>query len=619
MGWRATFEDELFLAKKIVRRMEHMRKTPMARFRAFIFRALVGRAASSHKDVGLLGPDDSAYFVIRRSTLLVAVVDEQTKPSVFPMGSDTLEDLIQFFRSGRLREVEVIRGGQWRRADWLIKVILAKPEQAASWMISRTPGEGLQGRVDLDELDYKAVLDAVAERPDLVDFFARGQRDNAPVIAARLPEPFTEPESLPARVDARPRRRSAVFLHNSYYHFNVLSDGLRRRGWDVATVSLEPAESPQQQFFHGQDIALHHPDPEVMRTRTREFFRTVPERFEALHFYGQFQSSFFTSNYSARLTAEALPLDFLELRRHGVIIGYMPSGCVDGALQSSIRSLSGGVCSQCVWELRPDICNDARNGTWNHQIMALCDWVGLECDYATPERISRKTVYGPVVTTLDPDLWSPGLAIPDDKRLAREAGEILVYHGVGNYAARRANGRDIKGTGAAMAAIDRLIAEGHKIRLVFTEKTASSDMKYIQAQVDIVLDQLNYGRYGATAREALMLGKATICRLNPRQAHPLPDLQPILDVPIANADEESVYDVLKGLVLDPDRRARLGRDGRAFAIAWHGREACAARYEQVIDRIRMGLAPHDASLFPGTVTAPSSPLPASLLEQDHRP
>ena len=77
-----------------------------------------------------------------------------------------------------------------------------------------------------------------------------------------------------------------------------------------------------------------------------------------------------------------------------------------------------------------------------------------------------------------------------------------------------------------MAALDRLKSEGHKVRLIFIDNVVSRDVKYIQAQVDIVLDQLNYGRYGATARESLMLGKATICRLNPRQAPPLAPVRP---------------------------------------------------------------------------------------------
>lgn len=615
MNWKVTFEDEIFLTRKIARRAQRLHRAPLARLRSMLFGAVVARTATERKEVGLLEPDDRALFAIHGDTLRMAVFSEKTRPPLHPMGSDAFAALVRYFRTDALRNVEVVRDGVTRRADWLTELIRAKPEQAASWMMSRTNSPAEHDKIDLSKLDYVSTLDEISMRPELLDFFARGARDNLAADGSRLPEPFVEPERMSSLVEARPRRRSAVLLHNSYYHFNVLSDGLRKRGWDVATVSLEPADSPQQHFFHGQDIALYHPDVEVMRSRTREFFRTVPERYEAIHFYGQFQSSFFPQNFSSRQSADALPWDFLELRRHNVLIGYMPSGCLDGALQSSIRSLSGGVCSRCVWELRPDICNDQRSGMWNRQLLALCDWVGLECDYATPERVSPKSVYGPVVTTLDPDQWTPELSIPDDKRLARDPDEILIYHGVGNYAARRANGRDIKGTGAAMAAIDRLKGEGHKVRLVFVDNVLSKDMKYIQAQVDIVLDQLNYGRYGATAREALMLCKATICRLNPSQAAPLPELRPILEVPIASADETTVYDVLRGLVVDPAKREQLGRDGRAFALRWHGRDACAQRYEAVIDRLRQGLPPDDPSLYP----AETASISIAPHQQDLRP
>ena len=38
-------------------------------------------------------------------------------------------------------------------------------------------------------------------------------------------------------------------------------------------------------------------------------------------------------------------------------------------------------------------------------------------------------------------------------------------------------------------------------------------------------------------------------------------------------------------MLDPDRRADLGRRARAFALAWHSQDVCAERYERLIDRI----------------------------------
>ncbi len=600
MSWKIAFENEIFLARKMVNRVRTTCVLPLLSIRARLFARALARYLKKRRiePPEFVSSSECTFFAVHGATLRIYVLGSTATPSAFPMASDKFELLFDCFKRKLLRSVLVVQRGGEVRADWLIELLTSRPEQAASWIMAR--GNSRSASTMWTDAHYSAALIELASRPELLDFFARGARDNSRTASNMLPLPFNEPDRLPERVAASPRRRSAVFLHNSYYHFNVLSDGLRRRGWDVLTVSLEPPDSPQQQFFHGQDLSLYDSDARSMRARTQEFFRTVPERFEALHFYGQYQSSFFPENYSAGQTVEALPWDFLELKRHNVLIGYMASGCMDGGLQSSVRALSGDVCSRCVWELRPDVCSDSRSGSWNRQLSSICDWIGLECDYATPERISPKSVYGPVVTALDPEHWYPDLVVPKERLIERDRNEILIFHAVGNYATRRANGRDIKGTGAAMAAIARLEAEGYRVRMMFIDKVPSREVKFLQVQADIVLDQLNYGRYGATAREAMMLGKPTICRLISQQAAPLVPLRPIVEAPLANASEADVYEVLRSLITDETARVALGRKAREFAVAWHGRDACAARYEAVIDRLRGGLSPDDACLYPAT-------------------
>ncbi len=482
-----------------------------------------------------------------------------------------------------------------RGVDELLDAIRQMPAEAYAWAAARKPQ--LTYTIENTSENYFGRLERIRFDPDRLDFYARDLGGSN--ADEKIPKPpFDQPGLLPSFVPAEARRRSAIFLHNSYYHYNCLSAGLRKRGWDTVTVSCEAADSAQRQFYHGEDINLHDPDPAVMRNKIADFFRTVPERYSTLHFSGQGHASFFPENFENDNNPKLIPWDFLELRRHRVVIGYMPSGCLDGGMQSSIRELTGGLCGRCVWELRPDVCSDARSLAWNKKLAALCDWVGLECDHATPERISAKTVYGPVVTTLDPDRWHPDIEVPPDMDIGPSSGEVIVYHAVGNHDARRAAGRDIKGTGSLMNAIEALKAEGFPIRLVFAHDIPSTKVRFLQVQADIVVDQLNYGRYGANAREALMLGKATICRLSPLQSRPLAPLRPVQEAPIVDASEETITDVLRALVLDPDRRAALSRRARAFALAWHGQDACAERYERLIDRIQLNLAPESSDLYP---------------------
>jgi len=209
------------------------------------------------------------------------------------------------------------------------------------------------------------------------------------------------------------------------------------------------------------------------------------------------------------------------------------------------------------------------------------DWQGAD------ERVFRE----PLTSVLDPDFWHPDLAVPDKYRLQRAPGELIVYHGVGNYATRARNGRDLKGSGAVIAAIERLRAEGMPVRLEFVTDMPNREVRFIQAQADIIVDQLNYGRYGAQAREGMMLGRPTICYIKKEEPAGADRLESIETCPLVSATELSIYDVLKELLDNPAKRRAIGKASRAFAVKWHSADACAARFEQVYDRLFDGLTP----------------------------
>ena len=131
-------------------------------------------------------------------------------------------------------------------------------------------------------------------------------------------------------------------------------------------------------------------------------------------------------------------------------------------------------------------------------------------------------------------------------------------------------------------------AEGRAVRLIFVTDVKNTEVRYLQAQADVIVDQLNYGRYGATAREAMMLGKPTICYINRSEPKPADKLRSTQELPLVSATEETVYEVLRDLLLDRERRRRLGAAGRAFAMKWHSADACAERYEAIYDSVMGG-------------------------------
>jgi hypothetical protein len=387
------------------------------------------------------------------------------------------------------------------------------------------------------------------------------------------------------------RQRSVVFLHNSYYNFFYLAAALRRRGWDAISVSLEDPQGPNARFYHGEDVNLFDTDPERYRRNIASFFKEVQSRFQMVHFYGRGHMSFFPEMFDDTPDYSVIPEDFLHLRRRGIKIGYSVCGCLDGVAQSSVTAWSGA-CNRCVWQHHPTICADLRNLAWGHKVRMTCDLVATEGFPALDWQGGTGKIYRePLTTALDPEFWRPDLEIPARDQLPRGAGELIVYHGVGNYDLRARKGRDLKGTGAVMAAIERLRAEGAPVRLEFITDLPNREVRFVQAQSDIIVDQLNYGRYGAQAREGMMLGRPTVCFINKSEPGGAERLESIETCPLISATEATIYDVLKDLLSDVQKRRRIGVESRAFAMKWHSADACAKRFEAVYDRLLQGLPP----------------------------
>jgi glycosyltransferase involved in cell wall biosynthesis len=400
---------------------------------------------------------------------------------------------------------------------------------------------------------------------------------------------------LKTGVAGRADRRSVVFLNNCYYNFYYLAAALRRRGWDALSVSTEDPNGPHAQFYHGEDLNLFDRNPERFEHNLLRFMSEVEGRFRMVHFYGIGTMSLFPAYFDPSRDFRRVPVDFIRLRQRGIKIGYTVCGCLDGVAQSSIRQWSGA-CDKCVWQDRPEVCSDSGNLAWGRKVHTMCDLIDTGGSPALDWKGRLDKVYRePLVMALDPEFWRPDLGVPDQYRLERAPGELIVYHAVGNYNLRSRGGRNIKGTGAILAAIDRLRREGVPVRLEFVTDVPSRDARFIQVQADVVVDQLNYGRYGAQASEAMMLGRPTICYINKSEPPGIKKVEFVENCPIVSATEDTIYAELKALLLNRERRRMLARASRDFAIRWHSANACAERFERVYDRLMSGLPPAEES------------------------
>ena len=119
-----------------------------------------------------------------------------------------------------------------------------------------------------------------------------------------------------------------------------------------------------------------------------------------------------------------------------------------------------------------------------------------------------------------------------------------------------------------LAAVERLKHEGHAVDYFFIDNKPSNQMRFYQAQADIVVDQLIYGWWGSTTVEASALGKPVVCYLRPSwKQFFLKTFPEYDDLPIVEADTNTIYEVLKKLVTDAEYRRQKGRESRIFAEA----------------------------------------------------
>lgn len=141
-----------------------------------------------------------------------------------------------------------------------------------------------------------------------------------------------------------------------------------------------------------------------------------------------------------------------------------------------------------------------------------------------------------------------------------------------------------KGTDAVMRAVEAL-EKTHRFEFRLVHGMQRSDALDIVAGCDIVLDQFVIGAEGFVSLEAMALGKPTVCYIKPSL---LPKYPP--ELPIVNANQDNLADVLKDLLEDGARRHEIGRRGRAYVEKYHDSRQLAVQlvsiYEELLHKSR---------------------------------
>ncbi len=179
----------------------------------------------------------------------------------------------------------------------------------------------------------------------------------------------------------------------------------------------------------------------------------------------------------------------------------------------------------------------------------------------------------PVPNAIDTETYRalPSKEIPARFRLPGN-GKTWIYHSHAN-APNRGN---VKGSSAIFNAIEDLRNEGLDVDLIYFHDCKREDLRYYQMQADIVVDQLRSGSYGSTAVECMSLGRPVITYLREDVKKCLPP-----DVPVIEANEKTVKEVLRDLIANPDKRKETGEKSRNYAVRMHDTLSVARRLEEV--------------------------------------
>jgi hypothetical protein len=347
-----------------------------------------------------------------------------------------------------------------------------------------------------------------------------------------------------------------LHVHHALYVTRLLSDALRELGHRADSVYFH-RDAKAADLTWNSDYVLS--PRSLALPQHAAFLAYAMARYDVFHFWAR--PYLVPALFGAR--RRPLPWDLALLRRSGKTIAFHSDGCYP-MIRPSVwqESVDPEICHVCQTTQGDTygFCSDGHTAHLNAAMERFADvrfGMGMGLDFEADAQF----VFMPV----DVDRWNPEIEIPDRYVYQRRSkGSVLIYHGVGSHVI---GGRgNIKGTTWIRQAIDELQHEGYAAELMYVEGCPHAEIRFLQAQADIVVDQLLVGGGGANARECLALGKPVLTRVHPQQHEPFRRAAaPHGPPPFVETDRHNIKENLRLLIEDPDLRSRIGYESAEFA------------------------------------------------------
>ncbi|WP_072681729.1 glycosyltransferase [Arcobacter sp. LA11] len=122
----------------------------------------------------------------------------------------------------------------------------------------------------------------------------------------------------------------------------------------------------------------------------------------------------------------------------------------------------------------------------------------------------------------------------------------------------------VKGTKYIVEAVEKLKNDGYDFEFVLKRQLTQEELYREIVDCDIYVDELRCGSHGVTAIEAMCAGKPTLTYIREDLVDNYPE-----DLPIVNANPDTIYDVLKDLITDSQKRHNIGEVSRKYVEKYH--------------------------------------------------
>jgi hypothetical protein len=191
-----------------------------------------------------------------------------------------------------------------------------------------------------------------------------------------------------------------------------------------------------------------------------------------------------------------------------------------------------------------------------------------------PDGIGRWDVLAPSSLSLDIDTWVAS------KRVNLSSGtdeKVVIAHAP--------NHRGFKGSEFVVCAVEKLKQEGLNVELLLFEKMQNTEVRKKMAEdVDILVEQIIVTGHGLNGLEGMASGLPTLSNLEDTgYVLPMRRWSHFDECPLISATPETLVDVLRQLVKNPELRQTLGKASRAYVEKYHGLDSTQFLFTNVID------------------------------------